>query len=120
MIDQEIELSLVITIVNRGYAELVVDASREVGAKGGTIIYARGTGVKDVEKFMNISIQPEKEVVLTLVRKEEVKNVIHEILAAAGLKTKAAGISFTLPVTDFVGISSQIDSEDFKITETDA
>ena len=120
MAEREIELSLIITIVNRGYAELVVDASREVGARGGTIIYARGTGVKDVEKFMNISIQPEKEIVLTLVKKEEVKDVIHEILDAAGLKTKAAGISFTLPVSDFVGISSQIDSENIKPAETEA
>lgn len=108
MKNDDIEYSLILTIVNRGYAELAVDAAREAGARGGTIIYARGTGVFDMAKFLNISILPEKEIVLTLVRKEDVRNVIHSILDVTGLRTKAAGISFTLPVTDFVGFSSQI------------
>ena len=104
---ENIEYNLVMTIVNRGFAELVVDASRDAGATGGTIIFARGTGVMDVAKFMDISIQPEKEIVLTLVRKDEAADIIHAILEVAGLRTDADGISFTLPVTDFVGLSSQ-------------
>lgn len=100
--------SLIVTIVNRGYADQVVEAAREAGARGGTILYARGTGIHETEKFMNITIQPEKEMVLTLVRKEVVKEITKAILASAGLKTKGRGISFTLPVTDAVGIVSQL------------
>jgi len=108
MANNDTEYNLILTIVNRGYAELAVDASREAGARGGTIIYARGTGVFDMAKFLDISIQPEKEIVLTLVRKDDAKDVIHSILSVAGLRTKAAGICFTLPVTDFIGFSSQL------------
>ena len=37
---------LVISIVNRGHSDPVVEASREAGANGGTIIYGRGTGIR--------------------------------------------------------------------------
>jgi nitrogen regulatory protein PII len=84
-----------------------VDASREAGARGGTILYARGTGIHETEKFMNIDIQPEKEIVLTLVRREVLRPIIRAILEVAGLKTKGRGISITLPVTDVVGITDE-------------
>jgi nitrogen regulatory protein PII len=103
------EYSLIMTIVNRGYAELVMDAAREAGASGGTVLYARGTGAHATEKFMNIGIEPEKEVVLTLVRYEAVREIMHAILEAGGLRTKGKGISFTLPVTDLVGFSEDRD-----------
>jgi nitrogen regulatory protein PII len=101
------EYSLIMTIVNRGYAELVMDAARAAGARGGTILYARGTGIHASEKFMNIDIQPEKEIVLTLVVKAAVREITHAILEAGGLRTKGRGISFTLPVTDLVGFSDE-------------
>jgi nitrogen regulatory protein PII len=104
------EYSLILTIVNRGYAELVMNASREAGARGGTVLYARGTGIHATEKFMNIGIQPEKEVVMTIVKRDAVRTITHAILEASGLKTKARGISFTLPVTDLVGFTDD-DSE---------
>jgi hypothetical protein len=99
------EYSLILTIVNRGYAELAMDAAREAGARGGTVLYARGTGVHATEKFMNIDIQPEKEIVMTIVRKESVREIMHAVLEASGLRTKARGISLSLPVTDLVGFS---------------
>jgi len=99
------EYSLIMTIVNRGYAELVMDSARAAGARGGTVLYARGTGIHATEKFMNIDIQPEKEIVLTIVKRPAVKGIMHAILEAGGLKTKGRGISFTLPITDLVGFS---------------
>jgi nitrogen regulatory protein PII len=101
------EYCLILTIVNRGYAELVMDAAREAGARGGTVLYARGTGIHATEKFMNIDIQPEKEIVLTIVQRSSVRKIMHDILEAGGLRTKARGISFTLPVTDLVGFAEE-------------
>jgi nitrogen regulatory protein PII len=100
----EAEHRCIITIVNRGYADQVVSAARDAGARGGTILYARGTGIHETEKFMNISITPEKEMILILVKKELAKTITHAILVSAGLKTKGRGISFILPVTDAIGM----------------
>lgn len=113
MIDYyETKYNLVITVVNRGFADQVIDAAREAGARGGTVIYARGTGVHEMEKFLNISIQPEKELILTIVKKSEAKEVTQAIVKSAGLKTEGRGICFSLPITDLVGIASQIDKSD--------
>lgn len=98
------EFDLIMTIVNRGYADQVVDAARSAGAHGGTVFYARGTGVQEVEKFFAISIQPEKEVVINLVKHDQTQGIMHSIVAAAGLKTEAKGLSFALPVTNVKGI----------------
>jgi hypothetical protein len=54
---------------------------------------------------MNIDIQPEKEIVMTIVRRVSVRKLMHDILEASGLRTKARGISFALPVTDLVGFA---------------
>ena len=102
--DREREYDLIMTIVNRGFADHVVDAAREAGAHGGTVFYARGTGIQEVEKFFAISIQPEKEIVLNLVRHEETQAIMHAIVAAAGLKTDAKGLSLALPISDALGI----------------
>ncbi|HWQ79168.1 MAG TPA: P-II family nitrogen regulator [Anaerovoracaceae bacterium] len=102
--DIERKFDLIMTIVNRGFADQVVDAARSAGAHGGTVFYARGTGVHEVEKFFAISIQPEKEVVMNLVRHDQTQAIMHAIVAAAGLKTEGRGLAFTLPVTNVAGI----------------
>lgn len=114
------EYRCIITIVNRGYADQVVDAARECGARGGTIMYARGTGIHETEKFMNISITPEKEMVFILVTKDMTKEVTKGILESAGLKTKGRGICFTLPVVDAIGIITQKEEFEKEIARLEA
>ena len=56
--------ALIITIVNRGYSDDVMDAARDAGARGGTVMYAHGAGLNETESFFGISIHPEKEMIL--------------------------------------------------------
>ncbi len=100
----EREHDLIMTIVNRGFSDTVIEASRSAGAQGGTVFYARGTGIHELEKFFGISVQPEKEVVFNLVSKKITKKVMHAIVDAVGLTTPGKGLSFALPVEDVVGI----------------
>ena len=39
---------LIVTIIKKGYAERIIEASREAGAEGATITFGRGTGVHAV------------------------------------------------------------------------
>ena len=102
--DNERQYDLIITIVNRGFSDQVVDAARTAGAHGGTVFYARGTGIQEVEKFFAISIQPEKEIVLSLVKHEHTQASMHAIVAAAGLRTEGRGLAFSLPICSVRGI----------------
>lgn len=94
---------LVLVIVNNGFADLVMEAAKRKGARGGTILHARGTGNKEMEKFFGISISPEKEIVLILVKKDQKDEILSEIYKDAGLDTNGQGIAFSLPVSDVVG-----------------
>ena len=102
----ERKYELIISIVKRGYSDFVVDAARDAGATGGTIIHGRGTGSPEIEKFFGITISPEKEIVIILVGQNIKENVLRAINKAAGLETKGMGIAFTMPVSDVVGLAS--------------
>lgn len=98
------KFEVIVCIVNNGFTDLVMDAARGEGAKGGTIFHARGTGNPEMEKFFGITISPEKEIVFILVHDEVKEQILKAINKAAGLETKGQGIAFSLPVSDVVGI----------------
>jgi len=93
-------------IVNSGYSELVMNAAKKLGARGGTVINARGTASKEAETFFHITIQPEKEIVMILVPSEIKENVMHALYKEVGLDTAGQGIAFAMPVDGVVGISN--------------
>ena len=99
------EYEVIFCIINAGYSELVMDAAKEVGARGGTVMNAKGTANREAEQFFNIAIQPEKEVVMILVPKEIKDDVLHAIYKNAGLKSEGSGIAFSMPVNHVVGLS---------------
>lgn len=100
------KFELIVSIVNRGYSDYVVSASRDAGATGGTIVFARGTSnTGQDDSFMGISIQPEKDIVLILVKAEERKKVMQAICdSTSALEKSGHGICFSMPVNHVVGI----------------
>jgi nitrogen regulatory protein PII len=96
---------VIMCIVNSGFSETVMDAARELGARGGTVIRGRGTANAEAEKLYGIAIQPEKEIVMILIDSALKNDILHAIYKTAGLKTPGQGIAFALPVEDVVGLS---------------
>ena len=94
---------LVVAIINRGFADYVVSAARDAGATGATIIYGRGTADAD-KQVMGISLQPEREVVLILVKKTERVKIMQEIADKTSLMEEGRGLCFSLPVSQVYGI----------------
>jgi nitrogen regulatory protein PII len=93
-------------IVNSGYSEAVMDAAKKFGARGGTVINARGTASKHAETFFHITIQPEKEIVMILVPTEIKDDVMHALYQEVGLETAGQGIAFSVPVDSVVGLTT--------------
>lgn len=96
---------MIFCIVNQGFSDVVMDAARSVGARGGTILHAKGTANAEAEKMFGIVIQPEKEIVMILVEATVKDAVLHALYQQAGLKTAGQGIAFSLPVDDVLGLS---------------
>lgn len=95
---------VVFCIVNAGYSEAVMDSARSAGASGGTVMRAQGTADKEAETLFNLTIQPEKEIVMMLVPKDIKDAVLHALYHDVGLETEGNGIAFTLPVDNVVGL----------------
>ncbi len=108
---------LILTILNRGFSDLVMDSARAVGATGGTIVTARGTGTKEVERLFGITVSQEKELVLILTLKENRNAIMNAICQSAGLNTQGKGITFSLPVDDIFGVSFGINNGETVQTE---
>ena len=90
---------LVICVVNAGYSQNVMEVARAAGARGGTVLRARGTANPEAEEFFNITIQPDKEVLMILIPADIKDEVIRAIYKEAGLAQEAQGIAFSLPVS---------------------
>ncbi|MBQ7655815.1 MAG: P-II family nitrogen regulator [Clostridia bacterium] len=102
---------LIITIVNRGFTDLVMEAALPAGARGGTVLHARGAGSRDAAQFLGITIQPEKEMVLILTPHDKKVPIMQAITRGAGLNSEGKGIVFSLPVTDVMGVARMMEEQ---------
>ena len=96
----------VFCIVNEGFSEAVMDAAREAGATGGTVLHATGTARPDSEITFGVVVQPQKEIVMILVDVKIKEAVLKSLYEAVGLQTAGQGIAFTLPVAEVVGLTA--------------
>jgi len=96
---------LIVSIVRRGWGSTVLEASVKAGARGGTVVFGRGGGINEQEKIFGMSIEPEKEILLTIVHPDQVQHVLGEIVRAAELNETGRGIAFVLPVESVVGVA---------------
>ena len=89
---------LIVCIVNAGFSQNVMDAARGAGAQGGSIIRGRGSANPEAEEFFNITIQPDKEIVLILVPADIKDAVLQAVYKQTGFSKEGQGIAFSLPV----------------------
>ncbi|MBM3166540.1 MAG: P-II family nitrogen regulator [Chloroflexi bacterium] len=95
---------LIVTIVTRGWGDRVLQASMDAGADGGTIMFGRGMGIHERQKLLGICIEPEKEIVLSVVPRDKADGILREIVKAAQLDKPGKGLAFVVPVEDLAGV----------------
>jgi nitrogen regulatory protein P-II 1 len=96
---------LIVAIVSQGRTTPLVVAAKQAGAEGATIVRGRGTGVHESAKFLGVPIEPEKDVLLVLIPKEETDAVLDAMIAAGNLDEPGKGIAFVLDVPRVAGIA---------------
>ena len=109
----ESEHELIIAIYEKGYTDLVMDAARAAGARGGTTIRAKGTGA-DSGKFFGVTLAEEKEIVFIVSHVDKKKDIMKAIMQNAGVDSKAHALVFSLPVSETAGFrfADTIEKED--------
>lgn len=104
---------LILVVVNRGNLDVVMDAARQEGARGGTVLHGRRVGLEDGENLLGFTLQPEKEIIAILSPRQQKMSIMRAINQVAGLTTNCRGILFSLPVEDMMGLQ-----EAMKLTDT--
>ena len=105
---------LILVVANEGYTDMVMDAAREAGAAGGTVLHGKGTASAEAGKFFGISVAQEKEVVMIVVKAEQKAVIMRSILRLAGPESEAGSIVFSLPVSDIVGFGTAENEEEWE------
>jgi len=100
---KELQFEVIYAIVNNGFADQAMLAAREAGAKGGTIIRARGSSNIGVDKKYGLTITPEKEILMILAR-EDIKDTIMQAIYESTIQDTNKGVIFSLPVEATVGL----------------
>ena len=106
---------VIFAIVNSGYAEEVMDVARDNGARGGTILNARGAAGEEAAAFFGITLHAEKEILMIVVDKSIRDDILNAIYKQMGMGKKAQGIAFSLPVSDVAGLVKEpepVETED--------
>jgi len=95
---------LIVSIVRKGWGDTVLEATMQAGAHGGTVLFGRGIGRNEQQRVFGIQIEPEKEIVLTVVPANVKDKILQEIVRAAELTKPGHGLAFVVPVEKVAGI----------------
>ena len=111
--ESSVSMKALVMIVNAGFAEDVIEIARAAGVQGATVIKARGEGARH-ESFMGITIDIDKEMILSVVDEHVLEKVLESVKEKAGIKTLAHSICFTMPVEKIIGIGASKDEKEGK------
>lgn len=103
---------VIFAIVNSGYAEEVMDVARDNGARGGTILNARGVANEEAAAFFGITLHADKEILMMVVDKSIRDDILNAIYKQMGMAKKAQGIAFSLPVSDVAGLVKEPENQE--------
>lgn len=110
---------LIIALVEDNKREAVIEAAREAGATGTTVISnASGEGVEEGKTFFGLTLETQRDVLLMLVEEHLSRHILEMIRDAGEFDTKSgAGIAFQIDVEDVVGITHQMQELTEKVEE---
>lgn len=94
----------IIAIVERGKADAIVEAARQAGASGATIVFARGTGTAEHLSLFRLQVDAMKEVIIMLVEEVQSQVIFAAISEAGRLAEPGRGIAFAVPAAMVAGL----------------
>ena len=99
----EAKYEVIVAMANRGCIDLVMNAARQAGATGGTVIHARGTGSEGGEQFFGISLADERDIFFIVTPAADRNAIMQAIIRDAGLNSPAKAAVFSIPIQHIAG-----------------
>jgi len=110
---------LIIVMVEDDKTDAVLDASREAGATGATVLnQARGEGIQPQKTFLGLNLEARRDVLLMLVEEHRSRRILERIAEVGGFDSSpGTGIAFQIDVEDAVGVRHQMRSLSKQVEE---
>ena len=101
---------LIIALTEDSITDKVVEAARDRGATGSTVISsARGEGLQVAKTFLGLSLETQRDMVLLLVEEHMCRDILEAIETTGEFEAHPGnGIAFSIDVEDAVGVSHQV------------
>ncbi len=96
--------SAIVAIINRGYSNDLMEAARQAGASGGSVLKSRRIASQEACAKWGLGVQDEKEMVLIVADVESKLEIMKKISESCGLHSEAKGIVMSLPIEDAIGL----------------
>ena len=109
---------LILSTVKADITDRIVDAAKEKGATGATIIPARGTGIREAKTFFGLSLEAQTDIILLLVEEHLVAKILNAIKEAGKFHKPGTGIAFVVPIEHVVGLESQMEKFEKEVRES--
>ena len=100
---------IILAPVKTEKTDQVVDAAKQAGATGATIIPARGTGMHEAKTFFGLTLEDQTDIIMFLVEEHIVQDILDAINAAGEFSKPGTGIAFVVPVEQVIGLESQME-----------
>ena len=100
---------LILSSVKPNITDNIVDAAKEAGATGATIIPARGTGIREAQSFFGLSLEAQTDIIMFLIEEHRVTTILDVIKETGEFHKPGTGIAFVLPVDHVIGLESQME-----------
>ncbi|SHF67284.1 P-II family nitrogen regulator [Vibrio gazogenes] len=102
---------LIVAFVEDSKTDKVLDAARQAGATGATVINnARGEGLNQKTTFLGLTLEVQKDMVLFVVEEHLSRQILETINEVGEFETEPGqGIAFQIDIEDVVGISHQVE-----------
>lgn len=110
------QFKLIMAPVKTDKTDKVIDAAKQAGATGATIIPARGTGIHEAKTFFGLTLEAQTDIIMFLIEEHAVQDILDAIKIAGKFHKPGTGIAFVLPVEQMIGLESQVEKIKEKLT----
>jgi nitrogen regulatory protein PII len=104
------KFKLIMALVDDNHTDMIVDAARNAGATGSTVITsARGEGLVPEKSFLGLDLSGQRDLILFLVAEQLARDILEEIAVVGRFNEEhGAGIAFQVGIEDAVGLKTQL------------
>ena len=106
------KLKLIMALVDDEHTDSVLEAARQAGATGCTVITSpRGEGLKPAKTFFGLDLAAQRDLLLFLVAEQMARDILEEIARVGRFVSEpGAGIAFQIAIEDAIGLSTQYET----------